>query len=441
MIKIGKILGFTIVLFNINQVSFSQVWSPLGAGVREEKDPTGGIVNTFSEDTVNHLLYVGGEFYYAGDTISRYLAIWNGTDWNTVEHNGISINAEVTGSIMLHDTLVYSNQHGVGRFYNNHFLDDLPSVAGPVFAFIMYHDTLFAGGDFFGGIKKYNGKKWEIVGGGVEGNVDDFCIYKDKLIVGGAFAYIGDSLVNNIASWDGHQWDFFDGGVIYKEFDNLGQVEALTVYNDMVIAGGFFDQAGDNDANWVAAWDGQMWHTMPGICGEVEDLQSNGEHGVYAGGWFGTSKKDTCNPNRVAYWDGSEWLDVGFGVQDPVFSMGFFNRDLYVGGTFLKAGGVKANHVAYLENGIATSAPLIKENKVLKIFPNPSKNYFSISSNTQQPAKLFITDTYGRTVKTFMLSPSSKPKVVDVSDFSTGIYLVTLETAEERWNEKLVVEK
>jgi len=41
-----------------------------------------------------------------------------------------------------------------------------------------------------------------------------------------------------------------------------GSVEALTVYNNTLIAGGTFTTAGDVEANYIAAWDGFTWSAL-----------------------------------------------------------------------------------------------------------------------------------------------------------------------------------
>ncbi|MBA3649449.1 MAG: T9SS type A sorting domain-containing protein [Chitinophagales bacterium] len=404
------------------QIIYAQVWAPLGNGVTAEHKNDYAKVNTFSEDTVNHLLYVGGDFYYAGDTVSRYLAIWNGIEWHTVESGDISISGPVTGSYMLHDTVLYSNSHGIGRFHNHKFLEDLPGVGGAVRAFMMYHDTLFAAGSFFGGIKKYNGKKWEIVGGGVY-NAYDLCIYNDQLIVGGSFTEAGDSVAHDIAAWDGNTWHSLGSGTKYNQFQTSGIIEALTVYNNTIIAGGLFDHAGDSTAHYVAQWDGVTWHPMDGLCDEVVDLFSDGKHGVYACGWFGMNKSGKCAANRVAYWNGSEWSDLDFGEIDPVFCMNFFDNDLYVGGIFTRAGDVDANHIARLENAIATSSPSITHNQTLDFYPNPATDQLHIETPNIHNATVTILNLLGQVV---LQQEFSDNGLFDISNLPKGMYLVNI---------------
>jgi hypothetical protein len=43
-----------------------------------------------------------------------------------------------------------------------------------------------------------------------------------------------------------------------------GEVNALVVYNDDLIAGGTFSTAGGDVVNRIARWDGTSWHSLAG---------------------------------------------------------------------------------------------------------------------------------------------------------------------------------
>ncbi|MGH7968180.1 MAG: hypothetical protein ACREIC_05565, partial [Limisphaerales bacterium] len=50
--------------------------------------------------------------------------------------------------------------------------------------------------------------------------------------------------------------------------------------------------------------------------------------------------------NYVAQWDGAHWTPLGTGLDGPVTSLAAIGGDLYVGGMFSNAGGIRATHIA-----------------------------------------------------------------------------------------------
>src|SRR5262245_21897742 len=80
------------------------------------------------------------------------------------------------------------------------------------------------------------GSGWKALGIGVGTTGNDvyaLAVFDSKLIVGGNFVTAGGQEANRIAAWDGESWYPFGGGT-------NSAVYALTVYNDELIAGGAF---------------------------------------------------------------------------------------------------------------------------------------------------------------------------------------------------------
>jgi hypothetical protein len=66
---------------------------------------------------------------------------------------------------------------------------------------------------------------------------------------------------------------------------------------------------------------------------------------LYAGGQFNTNNS-TGLANYLAQWTTNGWVAVGGGLNGPVQAITVVGNDVYVGGTFTRAGGVAANNVA-----------------------------------------------------------------------------------------------
>jgi hypothetical protein len=118
-------------------------------------------------------------------------------------------------------------------------------------------------------------------------SVRAFAEYQGDLIVGGSFSAISGQPFNGIARWNGVSWQSLGSG--------LGGVNALTVYNDELIAGG--------GSFGAARWSGSEWQTFGEVLGgPVKALVVfNGE--LIAAGWFGSIGGQ--NANHIARWDGS----------------------------------------------------------------------------------------------------------------------------------------
>jgi hypothetical protein len=91
------------------------------------------------------------------------------------------------------------------------------------------------------------------------------------LIIGGQFTHIGNIAANRIASWDGSVWRALGEGTD-------GPVLALTVFNNNLIVGGDFDEAGNLGFNsrYIAAWNGSAWFNLSSSgLGAFEDPTAN----------------------------------------------------------------------------------------------------------------------------------------------------------------------
>lgn len=150
----------------------SQVWLPLGKGVRPYTHFGDAAVYALAVDSIHNLLYAGGDFYYAGDTISRELAVWNGEKWLTTEHNSLKyFNEPMRALLARHDTIFYATGGYVSTFKNDTIITAIvfPKIGGVINCMIFYRDTLYAGGNF--GLLKYNGKEWKTVGAQIDAGI------------------------------------------------------------------------------------------------------------------------------------------------------------------------------------------------------------------------------------------------------------------------------
>jgi len=192
------------------------------------------------------------------------------------------------------------------------------------------------------------------------------------LFVGGTYDRAGGILVNGIGRFDGRSWTSLDSGLSTNGYNRC---TALAVYDDdgsgpnaaaLYVAGDFY-MAGGDPANWIAQWNGTNWSALgtglapspTTINGAAQSLAVFDEDGagpnppaLFVGGSFVTA--GGVNARGLARWNGTAWSIVGTGltggnihadalaVHDPD-GAGPIAPSLYVGGHFVGAGGFGPN--------------------------------------------------------------------------------------------------
>jgi hypothetical protein len=135
-----------------------------------------------------------------------------------------------------------------------------------------------------------------------------------------------------------YAWTNLDGGLNERVY------YGLAYDGTNLFAGGLFTSAGGVPANYVARWDGTNWFNLgSGMDDKVLNLLLVGTN-LYAAGDFTHAGGVTAN--HVARWDGTSWSPVGLGMNNSVLALAHDGTYLYAAGEFTSAGGVSANRVA-----------------------------------------------------------------------------------------------
>ncbi len=229
-----------------NGQNWSQVGGPLTSGVPNTR-PTVSALEVFDDDGPGPrppALYVGGGFLYAGGTLVRHIARWDGVSWELL---GEGISSGPVKSLCVFD------EDGPGPMKPALFV-------GGVFA--------FAGGQPLPYLARWDGQKWTSVGGGINSTVLAMTVYDDDgpgprppaLYAGGFFTHVGATEVNRIARWDGQSWSPLGSGV--SGYGVGTQVMSLAVFDEDgpgpnpggLYVGGLFYYAGGVWGKHVARW-------------------------------------------------------------------------------------------------------------------------------------------------------------------------------------------
>ncbi len=257
-------------------------------------------------------VYIGGDFPYIGGDTANFIIKWNGRSWSTL---GTGIGGGVK-AIAVSGTDVY-----VGGYF------------------------IKAGGVPANNIAKWDGSSWSALGSGMSDGVLTIGISGSTVYAGGNFLFAGDSLVDYIAQWDGTKWSSMGSGMD-------GEVMSIVTTDSTVYAGGFFIYAGGDSVHYAAMWNGSSWLPLYlGFNGPVYSLALN-QTGLYAGGLFTAYRRKILagilvnqSAPHVARFTGG-WSALGTGTNNVVYSVAIQDTDLYIGGAFDTAGGVRANGVA-----------------------------------------------------------------------------------------------
>lgn len=158
------------------------------------------------------------------------------------------------------------------------------------------------------------------------------------LVVGGRF-HAGSMLDTSLAAFDGAEWTAL--GV-----PPIADVRALVVWNGLLVAAG-----GTGNQHTIATWNGNAWSVLGSTNGPVNAMVVF-QNSLVVGGFF--SAMNGVFLHNIAQWNGIGWSEPGGGVTGEVQAMVAFGS-LYVGGTLTQAGGTPVGHLA-VWSGTAWSA-------------------------------------------------------------------------------------
>jgi hypothetical protein len=160
-----------------------------------------------------------------------------------------------------------------------------------------------------------------------------------RLYIGGSFNKIGNLSCNNIAMWDGKKWNSLEDGI-------NGQVISLCIdkYNNLFV-GGSFDGANNNSikSKNIIMWNSynKKWIGLDGgVNGYVSSIKKLSNSNIVIAGDFTNSINSLTYLEKIAYWNNISWNNLGedFLIDKSVFAIDIDTHDnIYIGGPYFPA--------------------------------------------------------------------------------------------------------
>lgn len=373
-----------------NRISkwFGTRWNTIGTGTPEANGLTNskGLLNSMVMES-------SGTAYIAGrikDNNKYCVKKWDGLTWSVLGANSFNVN----------NTINVLALDGLGNLY----------AAG---------DFKDANGKLC--VAKWDGTTWSYLAslnattGGIKAMIAD---NNGNIFVTGSFK---DSYQNYyVAQWNGTQW--LELGLDNDNKVLIGNEEILTLaidYNHTLYAGGQFFTAGKQ---YVAKWDGSVWSKVGDYGtlvtnGYVYSLVSDHSNNIYACGGF----SDSGGARAVIKWDGSNWSQVGSPGNRVLFTT-LFNLVVDNSDNLFVAVGKSSstyNVVAkYKTNNTITGLDARNNANKLTVFPNPSKDVFSVQLSEE--GMISIYNTSGRLIQQQQVVAGNHS--INLTDLSIGIY-------------------
>ncbi len=206
-------------------------------------------------------------------------------------------------------------------------------------------NNVYVGGSFneagnqtnLNNIARWDGTQWNRMGSGMDGWVRAIAVNGTGIYAGGAFKFADGKEANGIARWDGTTWQPLGSGVD-------GEVWAIAINGTDVYVGGRFENAGGQPAPYIAKWTGTHWESLgSGVDGTVSSIVTYGTLVCVSGSF---SQAGGIAANKLAQWDGIRWQAMGAGPNDYVYTLAVSGNTLYAGGQFTVMDGHTANYIA-----------------------------------------------------------------------------------------------
>jgi len=409
-------------------------------------------VEILYNDTINDVLYAAGNIMINSKADSIIILRYKNNVWDTLPaifdatvKDMILFNGElyVAGGFTYIDTLKFC---GIAKYTNDNFYFVGEGFCynnenGGVGKLKIINDTLYAMGYFKGSgekeinnIAKWNGVEWQNVYNfpdyGFASVVYDINIFNNEIFVGGNFH--SDTL-DDFIKYDGQNW-------VKPKLDVYGSLSAVSfidIYKDKMFVGG---NLCEEQGTYIAMYDGSKWFTdgfQPSLGVTLCSKEYNNE--LYIGGKF--SDFGGMPAQYIVKWDGTQFckLQGALDLGERVLDIEFYHDTLYTcsGNSINYYTGSYYSDTCFVWDNIDEKT--IQKNSIT-IYPNPTNSTFNIKLNTKTPLEIEISifSINGNQIFEKHFYQTNEIRINNLH-LEKGVYFVELKTDEFVKTKKLII--
>jgi len=128
------------------------------------------------------------------------------------------------------------------------------------------------------------------------GNFHHLIVYNDLLIAGGNFEEVNDAAMTGLVAWDGTAFRSITPITTTSRFDTH---DLVITPDGLVAAGGYRPMPGDDSVVYLGSWDGTNWNALSSPLPVILDLA-----------WDGAKLYIFDGLDEIKRWDGNQWSHV-----------------------------------------------------------------------------------------------------------------------------------
>lgn len=263
-------------------------------------------------------------------------------------------------------------------------------------------------------------------------SVNTICLQNDgKILIGGGFGYYNNIPQNRLTRINGD--GSLDNSFVIGTGANEGGVSSIVLQKDgKIFIGGKFTSYNNEVRKGLAKLESNgtldtQFDLKQGFNNEVVALIIS-EGRIFAGGKFTTLQ--TISRNRIASvnLDGTQDLTfnpgtgIGTASSDQIFCIAAqTDNKILIGGTFTSYNGVPRSGIARINAPTATSIGIAGKQLDFSIYPNPAKDWISISTELENGKVEILTSTG---IPLFTATIPGNIMRLPVKNFAPGVYII-----------------
>ncbi|MCW3071119.1 MAG: hypothetical protein JWO44_1009 [Bacteroidetes bacterium] len=427
------------------------LYKPLGGGMYN------GTVWSLAVDSTDNTLYMAGVFNLLGGYVSDYVAKWDGTTWDSIPQlpNSIKHFQYIDGTLYAYgDQSIWKKNAGTWTEIAS--VTDYNGITG----IAKYNGNIVIMGSFdslntvpLNYFAQYDGSNlltfsnhmiWPMYGG----NFSTAVVYNNELYVGGLFTDTTGT-IRNLMKWNGSQWVSIGTSIV----GTFARVFKLIVYDNKLFIAGEFNKASGNVGNAIFSYDGTNFNDLGGglqlaitdMAVQNNQLYMVGACSAYSGrqfkGFLSFNGTDFC------FYDSVPCNTTPGSLFSKII---FYNDSLIVGGAKYAYNGDTINNIGIFRGDYTLSQDCEQvigvdeseqPNSSLNVYPNPTTDQLTIEliQMLNNPV-IQIKNILGQTVysqKDGFIEGKTAIEI-NVEGLTNGIYLIQLSDEKMTISKKLL---